>query len=152
MLVVFPNVQNTKSIMGTYDQMMVDNRYTGDFNNNQYLFSQQPTTQQNIPNNDQNGNGLYGQSAYGSKPDDEMYRYASSRLTGRSSPPIGKTASGHTGVTTTGPYGIESDNIGANNPHSQMPYGQESKSVSSQRHSSNTLTNMPKYICYYIVK
>jgi hypothetical protein len=141
--------------MSTYDQTMMDNLYTGGFDSNNYLFSQQPTTQQDLPNIAQDENDLYGgrgylqPSAYGNKPEDETYRYVSSRLTDRSSPPIGKLAPGRSGATTRGPYDIESGNIGANNTQSHIPYGQESKPVSSsQRQPSNTLTNMPKYMCY----
>ncbi|CAF3767528.1 unnamed protein product [Adineta steineri] len=92
--------------------------------NNQYSYEQQ---------NIMNGNNMYGQtgysqsSPYGNKEEENMYRYASSRLTGRSSHPTEKSASLQTG-TVQSPYTVESANVGTNNNHTQVPYQQQQTS------------------------
>ncbi|UJR08318.1 hypothetical protein I4U23_012589 [Adineta vaga] len=93
--------------MTTFDQMLVDNQYTSDYNNNPYSYDEQTKTQ--------DGNATYGQTdypqttSYGNKEDESMYRYASSRLTAQSSHSTSKASSVQAGATKS-PYDIQSTN------------------------------------------
>jgi hypothetical protein len=128
--------------MGTYDPIMVDNKYPGDFDNEKYLFSKQEQQQQ-ISNED--GGGSFGRRVYlespsfGNKEEEDMYRYVPSRVTDRTSSIVGNTLSGALpGTTLMDSLDFDLDLLTANNPRSDIL----SKPVVPTRQ----LSNMPRYI------
>jgi hypothetical protein len=133
--------------MGTYDQMLVDNRYPGDFDDDdKYSFSKEQ--EPHIPTQDEDGNGSLGRRVYlespsfDNKEEEDMYRYVPSRITDRTSSIIGPPI--HTGTAVMGSLGYEFDIHGTNNNRSEISYQQESKPIPPRRQLSNTLTNIPK--------
>ncbi|CAF4001090.1 unnamed protein product [Rotaria sordida] len=136
--------------MSTYDQMIVDNRYLGDFNNEKYLFSKQSNMQEDLSNKDDDGNGLLGRRVYlespsfGNKEEEDMYRYVSSRLTDRTGSIIDTKVPVHTGAALMDSLDFELDILGTNNTRSQIPHRREPYPIKSQEQLSNTLTNMPR--------
>jgi len=132
--------------MGTYDQMMVDNRYPSDFDNEKYLFSkqQQQQQQQQMLNKDDDGSGSLGRRVYlespsfGNKEEEDMYRYVPSRITDRTSSIIDNKVPARTGATLMNSLDFELDNIlGNNNNRSEIPYRQLSKPVAPTKQLSN---------------
>ncbi|CAF2559743.1 unnamed protein product [Rotaria sp. Silwood2] len=136
--------------MSTYDQMIVDNRYPGDFDDDKYLFSSQSNAQQDLSNKDEDGTGLLGRRVYlespslDNKEEEDMYRYVSSRLTNRTGSIIDTKAPVGTGAALMDSLDFELDILGTNNTHSQIPYRKESISIKPQGQSSNTLNNIPR--------
>jgi len=135
--------------MGTYDQMIVDNRYPGDFDNENYLFSKQQQQQQML-NKDDDGSGPLGRRVYlespsfGNKEEEDLYRYVPSRITDRTSSIIDSKVPERTGATLMDSLDYELDILGTNNARSEMPYRPLSKPVAPTRQ----LSNMPKYIIH----
>ncbi|CAF0864304.1 unnamed protein product [Rotaria sp. Silwood1] len=136
--------------MSTYDQMIVDNQYLGDFDNEKYLFSQQSNAQQDLLNQDEDGNGLLGRRVYlespsfGNKEEEDMYRYVSSRLTNRTGSIIDTMAPVRTGAALMDSLDFELDVLGTNNARSQMPLRKEPNPIKPPGQLSTTLTNMPR--------
>ncbi|CAF5148230.1 unnamed protein product, partial [Rotaria magnacalcarata] len=136
--------------MGTYDQMIVDNRYPGDFDNEKYLFSKESDAQEDSSNKDDDANGLLGRRVYlespsfGNQEEEDMYRYVSSRLTNHTGSLIGTTVPATTGATLMDSLDYELDVLGTNNTRSQIPHRRESNPVKSQGQLSTTLTTMPR--------
>jgi hypothetical protein len=134
--------------MGTYDQMIVDNRYPGDFDNENYLSSKQQ--QQQMLNKDDDESGPLGRRVYlespsfGNKEEEDLYRYVPSRITDRTSSIIDNKVPARTGATLMDSLDFELDNLGTNNARSEMPYRPLSKPVAPTRQ----LSNMPKYIIH----
>jgi len=135
--------------MDTLDQMMVDNRYTGDFDNENYLFSKQQITNKDDDENGALGRRVYLESpSFDNKEEEDMYRYVPSRITDRTSSVIGGKLPASTGPTLMDSLDFELDMLGTNNTRSELPYRQSSKPVGSTQQLSNNLTNMPRYIIY----
>ncbi|CAM2711010.1 unnamed protein product [Rotaria socialis] len=136
--------------MGTYDQMIVDNRYSGDFDNENYLFSKESDAQEDSSNKDDDANGLLGRRVYlespsfGNKEEEDMYRYVSSRLTNHTGSLIDTKVPAPTGATLMDSLDYELDVMGTNNTRSQIPHRRESNPVKSQGQLSTTLTTMPR--------
>ena len=105
--------------MGTHDQMMVDNRYAGDFDYEKYPFSKQISTK------DDDGNGSQGRRVYlespsfDTKEEEDMYRYVPSRLTDGTASIVGTTLPKRPVMDS---LDFQLDNFGANNTRSEVPY------------------------------
>jgi hypothetical protein len=132
--------------MSTYDQMMVDNRYPGDFDNEKYSFSKQ---QPPISNQDEDGNGSQGgqgrrvyleSPSFGNKEEEDLYRYVPSRVTDRTSSMIGTRLPAPTGATLMDSLDFDLDILGTNNAHAETLYRQPSK----QPLPTRQLSNMPR--------
>jgi hypothetical protein len=106
--------------MDTYDQMMVDNRYPSDYNDEKYL--------QQMSNKDEDGNGALGRRVYlespsfGDKEEEDMYRYVPSRLTDHTSTIVDHTLPTRTGGTLMDALDFELDAFGTNNTRPNLPY------------------------------
>jgi hypothetical protein len=133
--------------MSTYDQMMVDNRYPGDFDNEKYSFSKQQ--QQPISHQDEDGNGSQGgqgrrvyleSPSFGNKEEEDLYRYVPSRVTDRTSSMIGTRLPAPTGATLMDSLDFDLDILGTNNAHAETLYRQPSK----QPLPTRQLSNMPR--------
>jgi hypothetical protein len=133
--------------MGTYEQMMVDNRYTGDFDNEKYSLSKQQQQQQQkrplLSHKDEDGNGSQGRRVYlespsfGNKEEEDMYRYVPSRLTDGTASMIGTTLPAPTGATLMDSLDFDLDILGADHTHSDALYRQPPKPVIGTRQLSN---------------
>jgi hypothetical protein len=133
--------------MSTYDQMMVDNRYPGDFDNEKYSFSKQQ--QQPISHQHEDGNGSQGgqgrrvyleSPSFGNKEEEDLYRYVPSRVTDRTSSMIGTRLPAPTGATLMDSLDFDLDILGTNNAHAETLYRQPSK----QPLPTRQLSNMPR--------
>lgn len=131
--------------METYDQMMVDNRYPGELNNEKFSFSKQQSM-----NKDEDGTGSLGRRVYlespsfDNKEEEDMYRYVPSRITDRTSSIIGNTLPTQTAPALMDSLDLELDILGTNNSRSELPYRQSSKPLLPPRQ----LSNMPRYFIH----
>lgn len=138
-------LERKKSIMDTYDQMMVDNRYPGEFDTDKFLYSKQQTS-----NKDEDGNGSLGRRvflespSFDNKEEEDMYRYVPSRITDRTSSIIGNTIPIRTAPALMDSLDFDLDILGTNNARSEMPYRQSSKPLIPPRQ----LSNMPRYFIH----